>query len=96
METRGLALMTQSSSRTSEFLLDGNVAVITGGGSGIGRAIARCGSHPLVSIQTQKPFRRKLPARRDGIGARLDVNHQAQVASTFGLEDLSFHERQLK
>jgi 2-keto-3-deoxy-L-fuconate dehydrogenase len=90
MEARSFALSAKAP--TNEFRLDGKVAVITGGGSGIGRAIAlkfaaNGAAARILDISEQDAA--AVAAEIAGAGGTAsahacDVSNQQQVRSTFG------------
>jgi 2-keto-3-deoxy-L-fuconate dehydrogenase len=89
VETRGFTLSSQIG--TNEFRLDGKVAVITGGGSGIGRAIAlkfaANGAAVRILDVSQKDADAVATEISSAGGAAsayaCDVSNQQQVRSTF-------------
>ena len=98
MEARGFALTTPGST-TQDFALDGKVAVITGGGSGIGQAIAiEFAAHGakirILDVSEQQAVatcERIISAGGEASAHACDVTNQAQVREQ--LESIFRHER---
>src|SRR3954466_11629659 len=67
-------------------LLDGQVAVVTGGGSGLGRAtaveLAACGAHVVVAGRRQEPLDETAALCEDGRCSAIacDIREEAEVA----------------
>jgi citronellol/citronellal dehydrogenase len=68
-------------------LLDGHVAIVTGGGSGLGRAtaleLAACGAHPVVAGRRLEPLEETAAACEGGRAEAIpcDVREEDQVES---------------
>ncbi len=87
MEARGFALTAESKS-VRDFRLDGKTAVVTGGGSGIGQAIALrfAGQGAAIRILELNERSAAVTCQEIGAGASAhacDVADQAQVKNTF-------------
>ena len=91
METRGFTLSASTSKGTNEFRLDGKVAVVTGGGSGIGRAIALKFAANGAAVRVLDISEKDASAvaseivSAGGVASPFacDVSNQQQVRSTF-------------